>query len=64
MTSKEQYEEECRNHNPEMIETVNGVTRKLANDEYEQAVKAWALMRWHQDNPEQMPPTDLPEAPE
>ena len=60
MTTKEQYEQECRDANPEMVETVNGVTRKLPKAEYDAAVEAWALMRWYQDNPDQQPdPTPL-----
>ena len=57
MTTKEQYAEQCRTENPEMQVTENGVTRKLAKKEYEEAVEAWALMRWYQDNPDQQPVT-------
>jgi hypothetical protein len=56
MKTKEEYAQQCRDENPEMIQTVNGVTRKLTKKEYEEAVEAWALMRWYQDNPEQIPP--------
>jgi hypothetical protein len=60
MKTQEQYAEECRAENPEMIATENGVTRKLAKKEYDAAVEAWALMRWYQDNPDQQPaPTPL-----
>ena len=60
MTTREQYEQQCRDANPEMVQTVNGVTRKLSKAEYDEAVKAWALMRWYQDNPDQQPaPTPL-----
>ena len=55
MTTQEQYAEQCRAENPEMVETVNGVTRKLGKKEYDVAVEAWALMRWYQDNPDQQP---------
>ena len=55
MKTKEQYAEQCRAENPEMIETVNGVTRKLTQTEYDEAVEAWALMRWYQDNPDEQP---------
>jgi hypothetical protein len=55
MKTKEQYAEQCKLENPEMVETVNGVTRKLDKKEYEAAVEAWALMRWYQDNPDQQP---------
>jgi hypothetical protein len=55
MNTREQYEQECRAANPEMIQTVNGVSRKLTEAEYEEAVTAWALMRWYQDNPDQQP---------
>jgi hypothetical protein len=55
MTTKEQYAQQCRDENPEMIQTVNGVTRKLSKTEYDQAVEAWALMRWYQDNPDEQP---------
>jgi hypothetical protein len=55
MTTKEQYAEQCRVENPEMIATINGVTRKLTQTEYDEAVEAWALMRWYQDNPDQQP---------
>lgn len=56
MKTKEEYAQQCRDENPEMIQTVNGVARKLDNEEYEEAVEAWALSRWYQDNPEQIPP--------
>ena len=55
MKTKEQYAEQCRTENPEMHTTVNGVTRKLTKAEYDEAVEAWALMRWYQDNPDQQP---------
>ena len=55
MTTKEQYAQQCRDENPEMIQTVNGVARKLKKTEYDEAVEAWALMRWYQDNPDQQP---------
>jgi|DEB0MinimDraft_3_1074331.scaffolds.fasta_scaffold22198_2 hypothetical protein len=55
MTTKEQYAQQCRDENPEMIQTVNGVARKLTKAEYDEAVEAWALMRWYQDNPDQIP---------
>ena len=55
MTTQEQYAEQCRAENPEMIATENGVTRKLSKTEYDAAVDAWALMRWYQDNPDQQP---------
>jgi hypothetical protein len=55
MTTQEQYAEQCRAENPEMIATENGVARKLAKKEYDAAVEAWALMRWYQDNPDQQP---------
>ena len=55
MKTKEQYAEQCRAENPEMIETTNGITRKLNKKEYDEAVEAWALMRWYQDNPDQQP---------
>jgi hypothetical protein len=60
MKTKEQYGEQCRAENPEMIATENGVERKLTKKEYDAAVDAWALMRWYQDNPDQQPaPTPL-----
>jgi hypothetical protein len=55
MKTKEQYAEECRAENPEMIATENGVARKLGKKEYDAAVETWALMRWYQDNPDQQP---------
>lgn len=55
MKTKEQYAEQCRTENPEMVQTVNGVERKLSKAEYDEAVEAWALMRWYQDNPDQQP---------
>jgi hypothetical protein len=55
MTTKEQYAQQCRDENPEMIQTINGVARKLTKAEYDEAVEAWALMRWYQDNPDQQP---------
>ena len=55
MTTKKQYAQQCRDENPEMIQTVNGVSRKLSQAEYDEAVEAWALMRWYQDNPDQQP---------
>ena len=61
MTTQEQYAEQCRTENPEMHTTVNGVTRKLTQTEYDEAVEAWALMRWYQDNPDQQPAPSRPE---
>lgn len=55
MTTQQQYAEQCRTDNPEMVATENGVTRKLSKQEYDEAVDAWALMRWYQDNPDQQP---------
>ena len=63
MTTKEQYAEQCRANNPEMHVTINGVTRKLTQEEYDEAVEAWALMRWHQDNPDQQPAGKSPVVP-
>lgn len=57
MKTKEQYAEQCRTENPEMVTTENGTTRKLTEQEYDDAVEAWSLMRWYQDNPEQQPTT-------
>jgi hypothetical protein len=60
MTTQNEYAEQCRAENLEMIATENGVTRKLNKAEYDAAVEAWALMRWYQDNPDQQPaPTPL-----
>jgi hypothetical protein len=60
MKTQEEYAQECRDENPEMIETINGVERKLTKSEYDAAVEAWSLMRWYQDNPDQQPaPTPL-----
>jgi len=59
MTTKEQYEGQCRTENLEMIVTENGIERKLTKKEYDNAVEAWALMRWYQDNPDQQPATPL-----
>jgi hypothetical protein len=60
MKTKEEYAEQCRTDNPEMIETINGITRKLSKKEYDEAVEAWALMRWYQDNPDKQPaPTPI-----
>lgn len=55
MTTKEQYAEQCKNENAEMHPVINGVTSKLSKKEYDEAVEAWALMRWYQDNPDQQP---------
>ena len=59
MTTKEQYAEQCRADSPEMTQTVNGVARKLTQAEYDEAVEAWALMRWYQDNPDKQPVAPL-----
>jgi len=60
MKTKEQYAQQCKDENPEMVETINGVERKLGKKEYDAAVEAWALMRWYQNNPDQQPaPTPL-----
>jgi hypothetical protein len=48
MTTKEQYAEQCRDENPEMHVTENGVTRKLSQAEYDEAVEAWATMMFEQ----------------
>jgi hypothetical protein len=55
MQTKEQYAEQCRTDNPEMVATENGIERKLTKEEYDAAVEAWALMRWYQDNPDKQP---------
>jgi hypothetical protein len=60
MTTQQQYAEQCRTENPEMVQIVNGVERKLPKKEYDAAVEDWALMRWYQDNPDQQPePTTI-----
>lgn len=59
MKTKEQYAEQCRTENPEMVTTENGIERKLSQEEYDAAVEAWALMRWYQDNPDEQPKTSL-----
>jgi hypothetical protein len=56
MKTQEEYAQQCRDENPEMTQTVNGETRKLNKDEYKTAVEAWALSRWYQDNPNEIPP--------
>ena len=48
MTTKEQYAQQCRDENLEMTQTVNGVTRKLSQAEYDEAVEAWATMMFEQ----------------
>ena len=55
MKTKEEYAQQCRDENPEMTQTVNGQTRKLNKKEYDEAIEAWALSRWYQDNPDQQP---------
>jgi len=55
MKTKEQYAQQCKDENLEMVETINGVERKLTKKEYDAAVEAWALMRWYQDNPDEQP---------
>ena len=60
MTTKEQYAQQCRDENPEMLQTINGETRKLPKKEYDEAVEAWALMRWLQNNPDEQPAPSLP----
>lgn len=55
MKTQDEYAEQCRTENPEMVETVNGETRKLTKKEHDAAVEAWALMRFYQDNPSQQP---------
>ena len=55
MTTKIEFAEQCRTDNPEMIVTENGVKRKLGKKEYEEAVKAWAEMRYSQENLETQP---------
>jgi len=55
MKTQEEYAQQCRTENLEMVELVNGVERKLTKKEYDQAVEAWALMCWYQDNPELQP---------
>ena len=48
MTTKEQYAQQCRDENLEMTQTVNGVTRKLSQAEYDEAVEGWATMMFEQ----------------
>jgi len=55
MKTQDKYAEQCRTENLEMVTTENGTERKLSKKEYDEAVNAWALMRWYQDNPEQQP---------
>jgi hypothetical protein len=62
--TQNEYAQQCRTENPKMVEIINGIERELTQDEYEQAIAAWALMRWHQDNPDQQPATELPQAPQ
>ena len=62
-TTQAQYAEQCRTENPEMYVTENGVTRKLSQTEYDEAVEAWALMRWYQENPDQQPSAEFPSRP-
>ena len=61
--TQNEYAEQCQIENPKMVEIINGVERELIQDEYSAAVEAWALMRWYQDNPDQQPASELPEAP-
>jgi hypothetical protein len=56
MKTKEEYAQQCRDENPEMIQTVNDEARKLNKKEYDAAVEAWALSCWYIDNPDQIPP--------
>jgi hypothetical protein len=60
--TQNEYAEQCRTENPKMVETINGIERELTTDEYEQAVTAWALMRWYQDNPDRQPAYERLEA--
>ena len=55
MTTQDEYVKQCETDNPEMHTTENDVYRKLSDKEYNAAVKAWALMRWYQDNPDEQP---------
>jgi hypothetical protein len=50
--TQNEYAEQCREENPKMVEIINGVERELTQEEHDKAVKAWALMRWQQDNPD------------
>lgn len=56
MKTKEEYAQQCRDENPEMVQTINGEARKLNKKEYEEAIASWALSRWYIDNPDQIPP--------
>ena len=60
MKTKEEYVEQCRAEHSEMVQTVNGVERKLTKKEFDEAVEAWALMRWLQDNPDEQSAPLLP----
>jgi len=60
MKTQDQYAKECKTDNPEMHTTENDVIRKLSDKEYDEAVNAWALMRWYQDNPDQQPAPSIP----
>ena len=55
MTTKEQHAEQCRAENPEMHVNENGIKRKLSKKEYDEAVEAWAQMRFYQENPDEQP---------
>ena len=50
MKTQAEYAEQCRNENPEIVETTNGIQRKLETEEYQITIDAWALMRLLQDN--------------
>lgn len=55
MKTKEDYVSECRLENPQIVENTNGIERSLDPKECDEAIEAWALMRWYQDNPDEIP---------
>jgi len=50
MTTKQQYIAQAKADNPKpMYATINGEQVQLSDDEYDQAITAWAEMRVEQD---------------
>jgi len=56
MTTQAEYAKQAKADNPKpLYANINGEQIELTDTEYDEAVDAWALMRWYQDNPDQQP---------
>lgn len=56
MMTQAEYAKQAKADNPKpLYANINGKQIELTDTEYDEAIEAWALMRWYQDNPDQQP---------